>query len=59
MDNMEQQNNGLSEATFNALPSGFHRMSIQEEQTTPRKVCTRVAGKLEEHRPDENSLKRL
>jgi hypothetical protein len=59
MDNMEQQNKGLQGATFNTLPCEFHRISIQEEQTTPRKVCTRVAGKLKEHRPDENSLKGL
>ena len=34
-------------------------MSIQVEQTTPRKVCTRVAGELEEHGPGENGLKHL
>ena len=59
MDKMEQQNRGLSEATFSALPSEFHRISIQVEQARPRKVCIRVAGKLEEHGPDENRLKRL
>jgi hypothetical protein len=59
MAKVAQQNKALSEVTFNALPFEFHRMSIQVEQISPRKVCTRVAGKLEEHRPDENSLQRL
>ena len=56
---MEEQNSGLSEATFNTLLCEFDWMSIQVEHTRSRKVCTRVAGKLEVHGPDENSLKRL
>ena len=59
MDKMEQQKSGLSEATFNTLPCEFDWMSIQVEYTRSQKVCTRVAGKLEVHGPDENSLKGL
>ena len=59
MDRVEQQNKVLSKVIFNTLPFEFHGIPIQVDQTSPRKVCTRVVGELEKHGPGENSLETL
>ena len=59
MDRLEQQNSELSEIIFNTLPFEFHGIPLQIDQTSPRKVCTRVVGNLEKYGPDENTLEHL
>lgn len=59
MDRVAPQNKALSEERFNPFAIGVHEISIQEEQTTPRIVFSRIDGKAEEHSPSENSLENL
>lgn len=56
---MEPQNKALLNAKFSTFAFDHYRRFIQEENTTPREVCTRVLASLEEQGPNENSLENL
>lgn len=56
MDRVAQKNKALLEAGFNSFAVKVRKISVQEEQTTPWIVFSRVDGKVDKHSPGENGL---